>query len=1079
MSVVSPRRRRATSRTLWAVSALCLAFAAATAITAPANASTNGSDWGPQGTTTTDSATTVSWDNSGNSAADTVPRDANQILPYTGGKTYADTDATMRAGAQSAFGNLKLTVSQTVNLRHQGVTVSYTGVNGAGAGRPTLDVFQCWGGTTVDGKTDTDNPDPTHCQTGAGGIDSSVAHNTVGRGVGGIDQLLMRAGDLKALTFVTVSGSQTGTVGTLTATVRTGHTANPGIVTGAAGTVEFDRVDGTVVQKGVPVATTGPLAGTATVQVPGMAATGTGFTAKYLAAPSENYQSSEPSSSLSLPPSWDLGGDNRVPAGSLNTVLFPAGSFAPGDQITTALDGGGPVSAGGADAFGGVTLAYTVPPALIADGTAHSLTIAGASLPVKKFTVQFTVPTPPTGTVTGTGTNQPNRTSSFPFVPVDGSTVGEHNSLFSLATTNEFTDFQAAATPTGTASRTFDLQTGAEAPGLGCGYRADQASTNTCWIVAVPRGYTGDPGPAAGESVLSPSVWAQRVQVKLSFQEVAQSCPNGQARTLAAGTELLSAALASWVPAICASQQVALGYATVGDPQARDQYSAGGQSLVFTSKPIDDSGGTSATVYAPVGLTGVTVAYRMWDNRKGQAITGIRLNARLVAKLLTESYYWGVDMAFGTQIGSKAPWVSSQILNLSSDPEFQTLNPGLPYNDIEGYGDIVVSSTLSDAVDLLWQWIVHDHDGRAFLDGCPDGASNDSVINPFYSTRSYSECSDQKAQLEASAAAKRAATVTPSTYQDGAPSYPPTGGAYPQPGWYERDPDATLHTLPLTLADMHPREATLAGVGVDVFHGLERSNTSWCYASVDLSCTSGPGTFGKWTSLSAPALASTVLGVTGAPIAGTYQVATAQLCDDAANCVGANTASLVTSSGAFIAATGSPVLQSPASSDIKGGAYPLTLPIYAEVNTKGLLAADAKAIAKVLGFMTTTGQNPGFAPGSLPPGYAPLPSKLVAQAATTIATLNAITDTAPASVPIGATANNGISPLAQMVPVTSSTSATGDQGAVANPKAIAEVGTTPTTSVGFPQFGLVTGLGGALVAGIAAPVVGRKRKEQA
>ena len=41
---------------------------------------------------------------------------------------------------------------------------------------------------------------------------------------------------------------------------------------------------------------------------------------------------------------------------------------------------------------------------------------------------------------------------------------------------------------------------------------------------------------------------------------------------------------------------------------------------------------------------------------------------------------------------------------------------------------------------------------------------------------------------------------------------------------------------------------------------------------------------------------------------------------------------------------------------------------------------------------------------------------------------------------------------------------------------VAQVGTTRPTEFGFPQFGLVSGLGAALLSGFAAPVVGRTRR---
>jgi hypothetical protein len=75
------------------------------------------------------------------------------------------------AGYQDApFPDLAVTVSQTKNLRQQGVSVSWTGATGhaslpftsSNGGRWFLQIFQCWG----DDPTDPQRPDRTTCQYG-------------------------------------------------------------------------------------------------------------------------------------------------------------------------------------------------------------------------------------------------------------------------------------------------------------------------------------------------------------------------------------------------------------------------------------------------------------------------------------------------------------------------------------------------------------------------------------------------------------------------------------------------------------------------------------------------------------------------------------------------------------------------------------------------------------------------------------------------------------------------------------------------------------------------------------------------
>lgn len=665
---------------------------------------------------------------------------------------------------------------------------------------------------------------------------------------------------------------------------------------------------------------------------------------------------------------------------------------------------------------------------------------------------------------------------------------------FTKVTTNEFTNFAAPAKRTETATRSFEVQTGAEAPGLGCGYRADVPSTATCWLVAIP--INGDLyGNYGSYSAVTPSLWAQRLQVKLAFAPVASSCGGGS-RELTFGSELLSDAMASWIPALCDTAKVAAGFGVLGDPQARAQLASQTSNFVFTSAPAPASAGT--VLYAPVALSAVTIGVNASNSNTGQPVSGIKLNARLVAKLITESYASGIDTT-SAQLAQKAPWVAGMLPTLAADPEFRALNPTLPYGQLLIQNDLVVTSTQSDAATAVWSWLLHDPAAKAFLDGCPDDASGDSVINPFYSTRSYAECADKASSLEATAKADRTATKVPSTYQDQAAVYPPTGAAFPQPGFFQHDAAVNPPTkygmyLELSLANIHPREATLLAAGNDAARGFEPSNTAWC-PDVDGSvpaCQGAPGTYGKYINASAPYLGSGVFGLTDTNTAARALLPTAALCDvDGSHCVGADSASLTVAAKAFQPTTVPGVGEPAAHNDYAAGAYPLTLPVFAEIATKGLLAADAKAYAKILGYVSTTGQRPGHTAGSLPPGYAPLTDSMVATTAATITALDEIRDP-PLDVPQASpnVATSGDVPettpvvpdtatVPDSAPVASASDApvaAGGGGAVANPQAVAAAGKTPATPVGFSQFGLVTGLGGALAAGVAAPLVGRKRK---
>ncbi len=82
--------------------------------------------------------------------------------------------------------------------------------------------------------------------------------------------------------------------------------------------------------------------------------------------------------------------------------------------------------------------------------------------------------------------------------------------------------------------------------------------------------------------------------------------------------------------------------------------------------PLDpDAAAERGVVYAPLSITGLVVAFQI-DDANGKPVTNLRLNPRLVAKLITASYRSGGD-----------PAVIDNPVNLFRDPEFLELNPGV------------------------------------------------------------------------------------------------------------------------------------------------------------------------------------------------------------------------------------------------------------------------------------------------------------------------------------------------------------------------------------------------------------------
>ena len=129
-----------------------------------------------------------------------------------------------------------------------------------------------------------------------------------------------------------------------------------------------------------------------------------------------------------------------------------------------------------------------------------------------------------------------------------------------------------------------------------------------------------------------------------------------------------SRALLSWRGRACndGAGAVTLNYTAIGEQQTREDFASG---LIRrgadhpAARPGVIAAGTF--VYAPVALSGVSIAFQV-DDANGVPVHTMRLNQRLVAKLITASYRVADD-----------PNVVGNPANLFNDPEFKALNPGV------------------------------------------------------------------------------------------------------------------------------------------------------------------------------------------------------------------------------------------------------------------------------------------------------------------------------------------------------------------------------------------------------------------
>jgi hypothetical protein len=255
----------------------------------------------------------------------------------------------------------------------------------------------------------------------------------------------------------------------------------------------------------------------------------------------------------------------------------------------------------------------------------------------------------------------------------------------------------------GTGEVAIQIFTKRESASLGCDV------DTPCSIVVVPN--YGRPAGATEDQLDAPWAWDNRTVVPLSFLPVGDSCPLSGGSLRVEGSPVTADVLASWRARTCvlSSEAVTIDYTAIGEPQTRSDVAFGTTStgLVVNPLPREDAD-RAGVVYAPVAATGIVVAYQV-DDADGRPISDLKLNARLVAKMITGSYRTGGDAA-----------TSGNPFNIFEDPELQALNPGIDFPDASPGNHPLILADLSDTTVALTSWIAADPDAAAFISGAKD-----------------------------------------------------------------------------------------------------------------------------------------------------------------------------------------------------------------------------------------------------------------------------------------------------------------------------------------------------------------------
>jgi hypothetical protein len=512
------------------------------------------------------------------------------------------------------------------------------------------------------------------------------------------------------------------------------------------------------------------------------------------------------------------------------------------------------------------------------------------------------------------------------------------------------TEVYALTGKTGTGTSSIQIETQLQNSTLGCDV------THQCSLVILPvdGGDPGDPptvksdcsnhkldnesnqATMAGVTQIGDSAcaWADRIVVPLSFAPTTVNCNLANPAFSVVGSPMLQRAMVSWISNLCLGKDpLNISYAGEdSEPTARQFFLSGSDDVALTTQPASGSG-THAYTYAPVGITATAFAYWMDNSTTGNPYTDLKMNPRLVAKLITTSYNYGQYACTPKIPNPPQPGCDTSIEhnpeNMYSDPEFKAINPTIKAttNDAD-FSDF--PTLLSGNSDMTWtvtSWIHANTAATEFLAGEPDNdgdpTNSGMRVNLNYQGVTFPEEQFQtqdpfeawthsfspqfplaKVVLYQSTNWDPGIAIQPTVIQGEPPTYPANSVEYPG----SRDLDAVLD-----LADAQADDLPVAALENDKGDYVAPTGQSMLDAVSDM--TTNPD------------------GIT-------------QQDNQAAS---------------------------------NPGAYPWTMVVYAMVPTSGISHTKAAAIARWLDYVAGPGETQGTTPGQLPAGYVPLTAKMKAQ----------------------------------------------------------------------------------------------------
>jgi len=425
------------------------------------------------------------------------------------------------------------------------------------------------------------------------------------------------------------------------------------------------------------------------------------------------------------------------------------------------------------------------------------------------------------------------------------------------------------------------------------------------------------------------SNWRNRVSIPIRFGLPPDACDILDKRPPVAfsGSELMAQAALQWAPAYCLDKKrFKFQLNQMPDQTGWNLMQTGGSPAAFVAGPHEKTG-PDPVGYAPTAITGFAIGYVIDRPDNAGVYTELRLNARLIAKLLTQSYP-------GSALGKGHPGLADNPLSLQLDPEFRALNPGLTDISSEAGATLLSLSNSSDIIQQLTEYIAQDKDAMSFVAGKKDPWG--MVVNPSY--KKVDLPTGEWPLLD---------TYEPQTNDECRQANPAV--------YFNQlaAPVTTLRKIADALIDAWPNVQTRCVAD------LSAATKAWKLGRIDRQ------SYG----------ARFMLGIVSLGDAERFGLRAAALKTSGGSFVEPTTASLSKAVAVARQKKGDPrgpLLMS--QKDVIGAksAYPGTQIVYTAARTHGLDKKDAETVASFIRIATSEGQRPGRANGQLPAGYLPL-----------------------------------------------------------------------------------------------------------